>query len=215
MSPSSHLWQVWPGRSWPASVSEEKLFVEVLTDRVTGRATSKWTRGDVTSLLNALRCGLTPDELFKAGPGLLPARLLAAYRHLEALRLESAAAWSAIVDQPDSARLAESGPVAARLVPTPIYRLVEVANERDQHAVDVLLERILSDMRKISNQVSVVEVDLADLGADKSDEAVALGCILYHPYQQGLWGHPYFIPGRVGALTPTRVATLLGEEPLL
>ena len=184
-------------------------------DRGGERGSTKWTRGDVTSLLNALRCGLTPEELFRAGPGLLPARLLAAYRHLEALRLESAAAWSAIVDQPDSARLADAGPLAARLVPTPVYRLVEVANERDQRAVDRTLERILSDMRKVASQVNSVESDLARCGADHSEEAVALGCVLYHPYQQGLWGNPYFVPGRVGALTPTRVATLLGEETVL
>jgi hypothetical protein len=215
MTPSSHLWQVWPGRSWPLSISEERVFVDELADRIDGPASTKWTRGDVTSLLNALRCGLTPDELFSAGPGLLPARLLAAYRHLEALRAEAAAAWSALVDQPDTAHLAGAGPLAARLVPTPVYRLVETANERDQAAVAATMERITNDMRRITRRVEAVEDELAGLNGQHSEEAVALGCVLYHPYQQGLWGHPYFVPARVGALTPTRVATLLDEEPLL
>jgi len=214
MSPSSRLWQVWPGRSWPASVTEEQSFVDVLIDRCGDEILSKWTRGDVTALLNALRCGLTPDELFQAGPGLHPVRLLSAYRHLEALRAEAAAAWSALVDQPTVKRIGELGPIAARLVPTPIYRLVEATKEHNQNAVDIMLAKILFDMRKVQQQVSLVERELAELGNDRKDEAVAMGCVLYHPYQQGLWGHPYFIPPRVGALTPARVAGLLDEELL-
>jgi hypothetical protein len=43
-------------------------------------------------------------------------------------------------------------------------------------------------------------------------EAVRQGRVLYDPFGNGLWSHPYFLPYRIGVLVPSRVKDLLGER---
>jgi hypothetical protein len=209
MKTHAHLWQVWPGRRWPVSGIEELEFVESL-EVLSVNSTTDWDRGDVTSLLNALRCGLSVADLLEVGPGLKPARLLGAYRHLEAMRADSFAAWGTLVDQPSSSRLTEFGPRAARLIATPVYRLTEASSSVSEGALHQAISKAGSAIRQISRRTYEIETRMVERGRmGDSEGAVKLGCLLYHPYQQGLWGHPYYLPSRVGTLTPSRVADLL------
>ncbi len=173
----------------------------------------QWDRGDVTAVLNALRCGIDLAHVLDLAPGLVPRRLLAAYRHLEDSRAAAIAAWMTIAGDPTMSNIAEHGAAAALLLPTPMYRMASLVRRQKKPTALSVIRELLSDMDQLNRRVSELEQHLASLSyPDTTGTAVELGCLLYQPYRQGLWGHPYYIPTRVGTLTPTRVADLLNEE---
>ena len=109
-------WLPWSSSGAISTASREREFIAELTHRAGGVADES-TRSDITAVLNALRGGLTIDQLFANAPGLRPERLYGAYERLEALRREASAAWSAIVADPGWATpmpgpIAKSAPTA-------------------------------------------------------------------------------------------------------
>lgn len=209
----TYLWQVWDGRHWPLTAHEEEVFRQDLAQRSRSRLV-KVSRSDVTAVLNALRCGLSVDELLTAGPGLVPSRLHAGYELLLGRLAATHQAWRKIVEVPTSSTLASNKYVASLVLPEAVRRLVVEDRSPQVSAlareVGVVREKIEASWREASRKEA--ELALCAPGL----EAVELGRKLYDPLAgRGLGGEPclwaadYYLPVRVGTLMPERVRRLL------
>lgn len=208
------LWQVWPGRNWPATARDERAFIESLTDIVgksknTGKKRSD--RGDVTAVMNALRCGLAAEELFERAPGLKPARILQAYREVESMLDRSYCSWEAIAAKPTLETIVKHRSAAQLIASVPVSHLLpgaEVTPDRDfAEKLKVVTVKVDAARKK-----AIFIESALDRAAAPSSEAIKLGAELYNPYDPTVWGGQYFIPVRVGELMPLRLASLLGER---
>lgn len=231
---TSPAWSPWPTISRPATAIDEQLFVRSLADAAGSDAgrDSAYGRPDVTLLLNALRCGLSVSRLATLAPGMRPERVLAAYLGLEAARRRAAHAWRAIVRAAEPRRdvsaedraaatlaaLAAHGDEAAKLLPTKVVRLVAIAKQRpadvaeaaDRAGIEVSVQA--AHVQRIEAAIERVAVELP-AGERADDWAAELGALLYDPFGDAVANRPDFLPERVGLLSPTRVAALLGERP--
>jgi uncharacterized protein (DUF433 family) len=203
-----NMWLPWRCRNWPSTPAEEHRFVVDLAHRAEPDATDRHTRSDVTAVLNALRGGLTVDQLVDKVPGLPPHRLLAAYRDLEQRRVTAFDAWYAIVNDRTDDALARNAASAGALVPVLIERLCATA-ELGPEAYRTTVARLASYVEATHRNVSEIETALALW----PERAVELGARLYNPYGDALTNRVDHLAQRVGVLTPTRVAALLGEAP--
>jgi len=207
------LWRVWPGREWPASGDEERALLADLELRTPGAgplAPVEARRGDMTALLNALRCGLDGPDLLGRAPGLRPDRLIAAHAALDARRLEAVEAWRLIAATPTSKALATWGDTAAALVPVVIGRLRDLGDV-DSAELESLAAACASDIDRVGRLAASVEHDMSDPGVPPRRRA-ALAGLLFGGAGAGLWHHECYLAQRVGSLVPVRVAALLGEN---
>jgi hypothetical protein len=202
-------WMPWTGRNWPATTREEQAFVARLTEIAPPRQGGA-TRSDITAVLNALRCGLTVDELLDRAPGLAPGRLLDAYHMLDTERAESEHAWHEIVAVPNLETFVRRGPAAARLLPAAITGLRSVAELHLPSLADAVAE-LAERVAAAQERVRRLE-DALDRLIPPSPRGVELGRQLYDPISGGATSHADYLPTRVGTLVPTRVAALLGER---
>ncbi len=194
-----------------ATAADEASFVADLRELCDGTA-AEHRRSDTTAVLNALRGGLTVDQLLVQAPGLLAARLLGAHTALEQRRSESEAAWRTIVDQPTLRSLAANGPTASALLPVPVERLRRIAavtpnalvHEAARSAESVDIAR--TTVRRIEDEL--------DGGFLDADRAAQLSRMLFDQHGDCALSHDHYLAERVGALVPTRVAALLGERHL-
>ena len=234
---ATYLWHLWPGRHWPASIAEERAFIEELRTRQ-ARIPRKFERGDLTAVLNILRLGLTLADVVPYAPGLKAPRLVAAYSDLEATIVASRNAFLQILTNPSAIETTNLAPLASRLMPVPTYhltaaahglreglrseeylhdtvqevqRLLDLTSRRAAVAEAALLE--LTNEYKIRVVASLVTPPSADPLVDEiASPAVQLGKDLYDPYDACLWSNPYYLPRRLTDLVPGRVADLLGES---
>jgi hypothetical protein len=203
-----NMWLPWRCRNWPSTPDEEHRFVVELALRADPDATGRHNRSDVTAVLNALRGGLTADQLIEKVPGLPPHRLLAAYRDLEQRRSVSADAWRSVVAEGTPEGLRDHGSAAAALVPVLIERLWATA-ELGPEAYGSTIVRLASYVEATQRNVTEIETALGLW----PERAVELGARLYNPYGDAITNRVDHVARRVGALTPNRVAALLGEAP--
>ena len=219
----TYLWHLWPGRHWPASVKEERHLVTELRHLDPTPATT-FERADVTAVLNMLRLGLSFADAKSQAPGLVPARLLGAYLHLEEKRSRAAAALNLVMRAKSPSEIQNQALFATALAPLPTYRALAAAQTYDASAkTPVDAKTLSSQMRHIraliaaANEASTaVQKRLESMGVPTADDervaAVRLGRRLYDPYAECLWGTQFYIPRRVTDLVPGRVGDLLGEE---
>jgi hypothetical protein len=203
----SQPWQ--RSRTWPCSADEEATFVVTLNRRAT-TPTHDFDRRDVTSLVTALRSGLTADELLDLARGLKPARLVAAYNELDRRRCISADAWRVLSQDGTAAALERYIPHAALLLRGIAGQVV-----RDvQRTGDV--SRVVADaaarIDRSTNDVLALEHQLG-LDTTTARRAKEIGAMLNDGHETGAWNWAAFLPSRVGSLVPLRVAALLGEQP--
>ena len=202
------VWMPWATDTWIATGHDESVFVDEL--RALGNVPStEHTRADITACLNALRCGLTVDDLLDRTPGLRPERLHAAYQDLEQRRAHAERAWTAIVAAGSVDALVEHGEAAAALLPAVIGRLVVAARTHPVSLATAVL-RMADAVDKCRRDTSRIEQALARC-APGSDRGRELGGLLYQPLGPSVASRDDFLADRVGMLTPTRVASLLGE----
>ena len=207
------LWRVWPGREWPASGDEERALLAGLELRAPGTealAPTEARRGDMTALLNALRCGLDAADLLGRAPGLRPDRLIVAHAALDARRREAVAAWQRIASNPTPESLATWGDTAAALVPVVIARLHDLGDV-DSAELQSLVAACAADIDRVGRLAASVEHDMSDPGVPPRRRA-ALAALLFGGAGAGLWHHECYLAQRVGSLVPVRVAALLGEN---
>lgn len=205
---TTNLWLPWRCRNWPTTPAEEHRFVVELAMRADGAPAAAHTRSDTTAVLNALRGGLSADELLAHVPGLPAHRLLAAYRDLEHRRAVSFDAWNAIVAEGTEEALRARGVAASALVPVLVDRLwatLSVGPEAYATTIDKLASYVEATAR------NVTEIETA-MGV-WPERAVDLGARLYNPYGDAITNRVDHLARRVGTLTPNRVAALLGETP--
>lgn len=209
----TYLWHIWPARHWPCSTAEEQAVVEDLTRRtnLSPEEIHPFERGDLTTVLNTLRNGMTIDELIAVAPGVVPSRLLSAYRHIDRLRLDSVRAFTALIDNLCDHTVNEDAPRAALLLPVPTYRLVASWMGEDATTRTDTRRNVLEQVKYAATATDERETTLASNSLEDID-AVRLGRVLYDPFAGGLWSHPYYVPTRVGTLVPARVRDLLGEK---
>ncbi|HWM18470.1 MAG TPA: hypothetical protein VNO51_02200 [Ilumatobacteraceae bacterium] len=206
------LWRVWPGRDWPASHDEELALVADLQFQTPGHEPADGIeprRGDITALLNALRCGLDAPDLLGRAPGLRPNRLIAAHVALDARRREAVAAWRVIASKPTPEHLASLGDTAAALVPVVIGRLRELG-DTDGVELRSLAAACAADIDRVGRLAASVERDMSDPTTPPRRRA-GLAALLFGSGGTGLWHHECYLAKRVGTLVPVRVAALLGE----
>jgi hypothetical protein len=207
------LWKVWPGREWPASSAEEQALIADLHVRAAGVAPAgglEPRRGDITALLNALRCGLEAPDLFARAPGLRPARLIAAHDALDAKRRAAVGAWHLIVSTPSVECVATWGDTAAALVPVVIGRLRDV-RASDRAELEAVVAACAADIDRVGRLAASVEQDMSD-PAVPPRRRTGLAALLFAGAGSGLWHHECYLAQRVGSLVPVRVAALLGEN---
>lgn len=204
------IWQLWPGHDAPATAREEQRFSARLEELSPPAGTpARWTRRQVTAVLNALRCGITVDDLLVRAPGLRPSELLSAYRHLERRRAGAVRAWELIVHERTVAALAEHGPLAARLLPVVVARLVTAAETSGDRGVAFSVDAAIADIAAVDAVACEIESAMQD--ADHAERS-ELGRQLYDLHEPGLWSHPAHLPRRVGSVVPVQVAALMGER---
>jgi hypothetical protein len=169
----------------------------------------EFERRDVTVLLTALRCGLTPGELVSQAPGVRPARLLAAHRELETRRMLAEHAWRTIAVDKSLLAFQTFAPCAAELMPAVISHLS--AYRHDAKKYSAAIEDAAEQVTRTTRRVQVLEQRVAE-SAGEPGRARELGTLLYDIYGQGAWSLPSYLPTRVGTLVPLRVASLLGDD---
>ncbi|MFN3255961.1 MAG: hypothetical protein ACE37B_09710 [Ilumatobacter sp.] len=202
-------WMPWAGSRRPATTREEAAFRASL-DALAGTGTAEVRRRDITAVLNALRCGLTVDQLLERAPGLDATRLRAAYDHLDALRVDAADAWRDIVADPTPDVFDLRAPVAGTMLPRLVFVLEGIAQSSPFEFADVV-GQLDEAVRAADDAATAVEARLATVGDDR-DEAILVGRLLYDPDGSGIANWPTYCPRRVGTLSPARVAALLGER---
>jgi hypothetical protein len=208
------LWQVWPGRNWPATARDEREFVTDLTqlaERDKAGRKRKTERGDITALMNALRCGLKAEELFERAPGLKPARILQAYKDVEVMLERSYSSWVTITKDPTLETIVKHRAGAQLIASVPVSHLLPGAEITPDSDFADKVRSVEEKVRKVRARALKIESHL-DRALQPSSEAIKLGEMLYNPYDPTLWGDQYFVPERVGELMPLRLAALLGER---
>lgn len=213
---NARLWHLWPGTYVPAMKDEEKSFATYLESVVPAELRThppgelRFDRGDVTAVLNALRCGVQANELIELIPGTAPERLWWAYRHLFDLCERGHDEFMALLKYGASAVNVNIS-IAGTYAPIPTAKMCAALPLHNTQSVS---EEVASILEATSQSCAKVEAQLRQAQLlDVAPRAVAaLGRSLYDPYNPCLWGHPYFLPRRVGELTPTRVRDLLNER---
>lgn len=205
----THLWHAWPGRHWPLLASEEEAFVADLVDASEG-GPRPFDRDELSLVLTAMRSGVNVAEVVRMAPGVHPGSLLGAYVRLDEALKRSLVAYHAIVTSPDLDTLTRNAAAAAVLFPLPVYRL-SLATRHQEASLEEAVRLMVEDATRVGDLESTIIADLVELSAP-STVGVSLGRKLFNPYTPALWGHPNYVPARVGALTPLRVRDLLGES---
>lgn len=210
---ANQLRHPWADVQHPASAVDEHRFVEQLLAIAACSEPSPgpdFTRTEVTALVNALRGGLDAIDLLRRAPGLVPGRLVAAYEHVEHERATSVAAWEAIVADPTAEVVLRNAPLAARLLPVVVVELAEYARRNDAQ----LARRVQLAAREVARVAAVARrlEGWMDDPVPHAMDATEVGRLLFDLDGPGLWSHNFFLPPRVGALVPVRLAGLLGEQ---
>jgi hypothetical protein len=210
--PRLYAWQLWPGRNWPLTAAEELEFEAALVEAANGRKKRRLTvaRGDITAVCNAMRCGLTVDELLVRAPGIKPAVLLAAYDLLEKLRLRSINAWEQICEQRTLESVVDHGYAARVLVPWGVGLVAADVADASDDEISRRVDRALAKISQMHLHAAAIEEKIAQCEAP-SAVGIELGRVLYDPYDPGVWDRAEFVPDRVGVLTPRRLSRMLDE----
>lgn len=172
------------------------------------------TRHATTTLLNALRCGVTHEQLTAVLPKVNNNRLLSAYDLLTRELASATASWEALVQSPTLETFQEHGKNASRILPAPVHRIeTALTQAHRQHSLNATIAAVTSAIDSINARVQQVEDALVHSAAlDQEAASARLGLTLHDVSSPGLWNHTNFLPTRVGQLSTTRAADLRGEE---
>lgn len=201
------LWNPWVTRNWPALEEEEGNLAVTLASKNVG--TSTFERGDITLILDMLRTGAEISEVQKLLPGLQISSLAVAYNHLESLRSVSVNAWLSLRAKPSVDFFEQQRDSINLLFPLFVKILDDAESLGKENFINAV--RIIGLRNDdLKEKTELIEHKLRQRLPDHEAEIEAI--VLYNPYQPGLWGDPYYIPLRVGTLSPLRVRQLLAEK---
>lgn len=199
----------WASTGRVSTAADEAQFVEDLRSLADGEPGGH-QRSDVTALLNALRGGLTVEELLVHAPGLRPERLLSAHESVARLRRDSSEAWEQIVACPDTMTFAACAERAALLLPVPVGHLARVVRTSPT-IIRAEIVRRAAGVDRAGAAVRQLERRLDDGSLDDAQRR-EVAAHLFNQRERCAWAHDDYLPQRVGDLVPTRVASLLGEH---
>ena len=202
-------WLPWHTRGWPANRREERMFFLELSELADG-GSGTYRRSDATALLNGLRGGLTARAVFDAAPGLVPARLLAAYVDLQRRRKMARAAWDEIMSVRTAEAVLEFAKAAGRVVPGPVSQLWSLANARPELVPDAI-NRIEQRCSTAFHLAAEVERRIESC-SEHCGHRQQLARQLFEPGWPTLWSDPAYLPTRVADIVPERMRTLLDED---
>lgn len=209
--PQLLIWHVWPGQGWPASAAQELEFLEDLRAAV-GTRRGAASRPSITCVLNALRNAVSLDTVLRVLPGARPEEMLAGYELLEGQRLLAEESWRHIVADPGADVMASHAEQAQKLLPVPMSRIATAATMMPTHAaLERVVMNVATQIARVRERAAGYEQVLSTLTSGDARGAL-LGARLHHPLEPALWSDPYFLPVRVGELSPPRVMDLLGED---
>ena len=185
---------VWPGQYWPMSAQQEKTAVAELRRRA-GKP-SAFDRDDVSAMVGILRCGAEWDRVLELAPG------------LDGGLRKSRKAWKSIVTQPTSGSLLRNASQAALVLPVPVHRALFVLEDSPEllaHEVAIISEQV----EEYCRATLLVEAELRKY-SPPSNAGMSVGARLFSSTRPGAYADPFFLAERVTALSPVRVAELLG-----
>lgn len=204
---SPSLWNTWSGRGWPASSTEEAAFLAALREH----PATDWDRDDLTFVITALRCGVTVTEMTAVAERIDLGRLHAAYLAIDTLRAESVNALVTLLDATGDDALLAHGMKAARLVPAVVGRLVLAAAGSSPRGLADEITHVRQRMARAAQDAHAAEERLAAHG-NNPPLARRLASELHDPIGHSRWADPYYVPRRVGDLSPGRIRDLIGED---
>jgi hypothetical protein len=203
----AYLWQLWPGRGWPSTPSEEQSLLGQWRDAAAGEG-GQVRRDALIVVLGGLRCGSSVAELQRVAPALSPADLVASYDHLDRLRERAADHFDKMCAPQSVQSFRRHVRGASLLCPAPAGLLLRTLRTAGMEALQLAAPRVRARSEQVRHEADEIVAQLHDV-----PDPVEAGRLLFDPYTTGLWGDPYFVARRVGELTPVRVRILLGEAP--
>lgn len=210
LEPRSPAWLSWRCRGWPATADEERSFAFDVSALSTG-FTDQFRRADLTAVINALRGGLTVCQLLSAAPGLKPDHLRAAYVAVDDRRRASETAWNQFAQEPSIDGLGQYGESAALLLPAIIHRL-EAAGRLAPDTFAEVAHGFALSIVETGHDIHLIEAGITKC-ANNPLQAVELGLLIYDPFGDALIARSDHLAERVGTLSSTCVAALIGELP--
>lgn len=211
IGPHRYMWHIWDAKLRPALRSEEERFKEDLikwcevNEKESVREDARDFRGDITAMVNVLRCGLSFSDMEELAPSVNLHQLLESYCYVEDLLSSALECWNKICTEGTIDSLQEYGMCAATILPVPVRKLYTLV---DSDLFDFELSEQIAEVSQERFRASQIESLLAHLPAPDA-ASTEIARILYSPYDVCLWNSPNFLPERVGELSPTRLKELL------
>lgn len=205
-------WHIWFGRGWPSGAEHEEEFVEALRSRA-GKTRGRYGRVSVVMFITALRCGTDLEQMFEQAPGLKAADMLVSYERLDQARKDAVEAWQALCEEPTAAQVQELGPTIDKILPVPAARLRLALADTPESSARLVgdINRRISDLHIACDEV--YQRIAAEAATGKLERAINVGRELFDPTSgHYLWAATYYLPRRVGELSPLRIIDLLGER---
>ncbi len=212
-------WFPWPGRGWPASIAQEQIFVDDLRSAATEPHTGFISRTFYTAVLNALRGGASYGDVRSLAPGLPPAGLLVAYEDLKQRLTVSRTSWDAIFESIDAEKDVLLGVVASNLdpispvLPTPAERILPAVVSGNPETLHAILSYTDRNVTAALSAAHALEHELAELGELPYRDAIGvqIGQLLYDPYADSAYTHPFYLPDRIASVDAPRARMLLAD----
>ena len=184
-----------PGMWWPADAKTEEDFLADM--RSIADPDSDFERIHVTNLMSCLRNSTSIEELVEVLPGISIAKMLGAYEFLLSELNFALACWGQLLEG-DRDRTVIAA--AERLLPVATRHTLQAASPAAKEAV----ARNCDLARSAADEL----FEVLDYMPSNSIEGVTLGKSLFKGHGYALFGDPFFVPERVGELSPERVAAL-------
>lgn len=207
--PPAFTWQALAGQGWPATARQEREFVAALRRAAAGPGVP--SRPDTTVVLNALRCGVTFDQLLDVLPSVDPDNLLASYTLLDDRIAECTRHWRELVADPTPFGASAHAATAALLVPVPVQRIRSCLHPEPASRTARTVAIVTAEISRVTDKAHAIS-DRLDPLPPGTNAGVRLGQTLHDVTAPGVWAHPYFMPSRVGELSTIRARDLRGDD---
>ncbi len=185
------------------NAGEEDDFVRQL-----GPASTHWDRVDLTAVLTALHSGAQLSDMLHVAPGLDRARMAAAHNDIASRLTRILHAFQRLIS-PDSTQIDDDVLTVAEMYPQLALRLL--------HHQRIGRRSLQEELTELSRRVAALWRSADDLAqqiaaTDNDEERQEIGQRLFKATGRCLYGEPLWVPRRVGELSATKTADLLGER---
>lgn len=207
MKSTPRYWLTWgTARGYSLSAQEESQLVQALARarrRVKPRSHKTLPDRQVMSLLlTLLRDGASLQDLHESAPNLSPRELAKIYRIVDSELQDARTAWEEMLSQPEHAETVSDA--AARIAPHPVSILLDTPVPDRAERAEWVRRKVLETTDRINRYEQQMHT------TDAQSERYNLHYSLARA-DSCLWDDLYFIPKRVGQLTPARLSFVLGE----